>query len=55
MRGGGGVKQELKSSLQVTVVHMLHGWHISRVGRGEVRAGVQKQIDELEFAKTSKG
>lgn len=45
--GGGGLKQEFKGSLQVTVVCMLHDWHISRVGRREVRARMQKQIDEL--------
>ena len=51
MRGGGGVKQELKGSLQVTIVHMLHGWHISRVGRGVVRAGVQNRLTNLNLPK----
>ena len=38
-----GGKHELKGSFQVTVVCMLHDWHISRVGRGVVRAGVQNR------------
>lgn len=40
MRGGGGGKQELKGSLQVTVVCMLHDWHMyfkGGEGHGEGR------------------